>query len=147
LSKSSSDRLVLGFGRSRALAAAFGAIHLGALALALLLPVPIWLRAGLAAAVIYSGVAVLRRHVLRSSRRAVTALVVDAGVDDCELRVAGEWVAGRISDSWVQPWLTILVVRRDGRRGRTAVLIPADGVASHAFRQLRVRLRLRSAAG
>jgi hypothetical protein len=134
---------------SRALALAFGAIHGGAVVIALTLPIPLWWRLLLLAAIGWSLYRSLWQHALRRAAHAPTALELRfTGVEgECAVRLRGPaWFDGRIIEHWLHVRLVIVVVRCEGRRWPLSVVIPADAVDPEAFRRLRVGLTLRSAA-
>ncbi len=147
MSTKSPVSLRLDLGASRLLAAVLMAAHGGAAAIAAWLPLALPFRLGLLALVAVSLYRGLRDHALRRGARAITAFRLNAD-DTCAVqRGAAGWEEGRLRDCWVHPLLTILVVRAGGRRRSVSVVIAADAVSAEAFRRLRVRLRLQTAAG
>lgn len=146
LSVKSPAKLQLDLGASRALAAVLVAVHVGAAAIAALSPLALSLRVAilvLVAAGLYRG---LGRHALRRGRHAITGFVLNDD-DTCAVRHgAGDWEDARLLDRWVHPRLTILVVRGARRRRASGIVVPWDAVPAEAFRRLRVRLRLQTAA-
>lgn len=133
-------------GVSRALAGILLAVHGGALAIALAMPLSLWIRLILVVTVFGSLYRGLTRHALRQSRGAVVGLRIDGADDRCALRrrEAAAWEEGRLVDCWVHPWLTLAVVR-GAHRLPERVVIPADALPAEMFRRLRVRLRLPTA--
>jgi hypothetical protein len=133
-------------GPSRQLAWLLGIAYGGAIAIALLLPVAWPVRGAIAlglAVGLYFG---LKTHAYRGSARAVDGL--EFGADGtCAVRFsgAGQWTECEVEHSWVHPRLALLVLRVAGAR-RARVAIAADALPAEAFRRLRVRLRLRTAA-
>lgn len=146
MSEKSLDKVGVDLGASRALAAVLIAVHGGALAIALALPLPLWARLGLAAVTIGGLYRGMVRHALRRSRGAVVGFQINGANDQCALRrrEATAWEDARLIDRWVHPWLTLAVVR-GARRWPERVVIPADALSAEAFRRLRVRLRLQIA--
>jgi toxin CptA len=143
----SPDSLTLELGSSRVLTAVLAALHGGAGALMLVVPLALAPRIALLALIALSLYRTVSVHGLRRSRDAVTALTL-GGDDECALRRRGstDWEPGRVVDRWVQPWVTLLTVRCENRRRPASVVICADAVAPDSFRRLRVRLRLGTAA-
>lgn len=142
----SPDSLIVELGSSRALTAVLVLLHVGAAVLAFILPIAFVLKVLVVFLVALSLARSVYRHGLRHSRGAITAMRVTEEEYALRRRNANDWETGRLVDRWVQPWLTIVVVQSDGRRWPTSVVICPDAVASDAFRRLRVRLRLRTAA-
>ncbi len=145
--KKSSDKIVLELGTSRMLAAVLVIVHVGAAAIALLMPVTVLLRLAICALVAVSLYRALWAHALRRSANAIVAVELDGEGGACAVRRrAMDWRQGRLIDRWAHPLLTLLVVRCDESRWPANVVIPADAVAKETFRRLRVRLRLRTSA-
>ena len=119
-------------------------LHAGALVIVIVLPIEVAVKVALFALIGLNLARSIGHHGLRRSGVAVVAVMLSG--DECALRRRGsnDWEAGRIANCWVQPWLTLLVVRSDARRRATRVVILPDAVAGEAFRRLRVRLRLRT---
>lgn len=142
----SPDNFVLALGASRALTVALFVLHAGAGVLAATLPVAIAIRIALTAVI---GVSLYRAVRLHGTRRSPDAVlgVMSSGDGDWAVRRRGtlDWQPARLVDRWVQPWLTLLVLRCETRRAPTHVVICADAVPVDAFRRLRVRLRLGAA--
>ncbi|WP_148665414.1 protein YgfX [Sulfurifustis variabilis] len=138
--------LTIVLGPSHRLAGLLGIAYGGAIAIALLLPVP-WLVRGAIALVLAFGLYLaLRTHAYRSTAGTVNAL--EFGADGtCSVRFsgAGQWTECELEHSWVHPRLALLSLRVAGAR-RARVAIAADAIPAEAFRRLRVRLRLRTAA-
>jgi hypothetical protein len=146
LSIESPDSLTIELGRSRALTIVLVLLHTGATVLTVILHIAIELKIALVAVITLSLVRSAGAHGLRLGRGAVTALMFSE--EECALRRrhSSDWETGQLVDRWVQPWLTLLVVRSERRRWPTGIVICPDAVAPDAFRRLRVRLRLRTAA-
>lgn len=147
MSAKSPDNTRIELGASRALAAVLVLLHGGALVIAMSVPLNSPTRVALIILVIASLYRALGLHALRRTGGAITAFMLRDD-DTCAVRRRGweEWRESRLLDRWVHPWVTILIVREEGRRWTSSIVIPADAVAAEAFRRLRVRLRLRSAA-
>lgn len=146
-SEKSPAKLSIDLGVSPRLTILFVFVHGGALVIAIFVEMSLALRV---LAVLLIGMSLYRNlmvHTLRRAPRAVVALTVNED-DTCALRHRGSevWREGRLTDSWVHPLLVIVVVRLEGSRWSTGVLIAGDAVAAESFRRLRVRLRLRSVA-
>ncbi|HEX9812442.1 MAG TPA: protein YgfX [Burkholderiales bacterium] len=146
MSIESPDSLTIELGPSHVLIGVFVLLHAGTGVLAVILPIALALKIPLVALIALSLVRTVAVHGLRRGGTAVTALLLSE--EECLLRrrKANDWETGRLVDSWVQPWLTLLVVRSDGQRWPTSVVILPDAVAPDTFRRLRVRLRLKTAA-
>lgn len=122
-------------------------LHAGAGVIAALLPLAAAWRLALFGFVMASLYRMLRLHALRRSADAVVGLALE-GDETCAVRRRGAaaWEEGRIVDRWLHPRLALLVIRCAARRLPVNVVIPGDGVSAEAFRRLRVRLRLQTAA-
>ncbi|HEY8554840.1 MAG TPA: protein YgfX [Burkholderiales bacterium] len=146
MSTASPAELALELGASRGLAAVFIAVYGGAFLICTVLPLALGWRLSLALLVAAAFWRALYRHAWRRGPRAVTAFKIGAD-DACAIRRgAGDWEPARLVEQWVHPWLTVLVVRPARSRVAAGVLVPADAVSPEAFRRLRVRLRLQTAA-
>lgn len=147
LSDVSLDKTGIEIGASRALTIIAVALHAGAIAVSVLLPVAWWLRAILALLVVANGYLVVSRHTLRFARSAIVAFAMEQEGDACRwrYRAAADWVDGQLIDRWVRAPLTLLVLRRKGKWWPVSLVLAADAVAPEAFRRLRVRLTLRTA--
>lgn len=132
---------------SRVFAIAVVALHAGAFALTLTLPVQAGMIAVLVLAVVVSCACTLAGPVYRRLPSSILAL---------EWQRDGRWRAQRrdgdeeslqlLPDSYVHPRLVVLNFRRAGRsrRRRSVVLLP-DSADRDTLRRLRVRLRLEGA--
>ena len=120
--------------RSRTLLTFIVVTHGMALLTALVTPVPIWLRCGLAIAVLLS-----LRWSLRNGQR-VQGLTLTAG-GDWEILYRGHSRLARPGPGTVvTPWLVLLNLKEEGRK--IGIPICRDGVDPESFRRLRVQLRL-----
>jgi hypothetical protein len=128
--------------RSRILAGALAGLHLGALAVLLLTPLPKAAALALLAAVVASLHSSLRRHVFLSGRRAVQSLLWEP-TGAWTLQCGGQqFSASLLAGSFVTPALIILRFVPDSGGGAYTVVLPSDGADPDALRRLRVRLRL-----
>jgi hypothetical protein len=143
----SPDNLTVDLGRSRALIVVLAVVHGGAAVLASVSPMPMPIRVAVLALLGVSLYNTLCVHALRCARAAVAAIAVDEE-GGCALRWrnAEVWEDGRVVEKSVQRWLAVLVVRASGQRWPIGVVICADAVSPEAFRRLRLRLRLQTAA-
>ncbi|MBI3898603.1 MAG: hypothetical protein HY308_09940 [Gammaproteobacteria bacterium] len=146
--KKSPDNISLELRASPLLALVFVLTHTGALIFALLLPLPVAVRVALSFTLLISLYRTLRQHVWRRGPNAVVGIASASVPGEYTIRFAGSnaHYAGKLMSRWLQPWLTILVVRLADRRWPVSVIIPADAVTAENFRRLRVQLRLNSAA-
>ncbi len=142
--------------RSPTLIAALCVMHAGAFAIVWIAPAGAITRAALVLCVALSAVYVLLRYgrlgglskrVEDRFVQVVSAVEWDSG-GNWSLRYAGsvQWQPCELREYWLHPWLVILRLRSDGDGRTLSVLIPADAVAADAFRRLRARLRLQTAA-
>ena len=149
--------LTLELERSPVLIALVCAMHVGAFALVWLMPMAMYLRVGIATAVIVSLGYTLVRHarLARLANRLPTWLQPRV-IDVVEWDATGNWSIRyaaspqrhpcTLREYWLHPWLVILRLRPETGRGTANVLIAADAVAADGFRRLRARLRLQPAA-
>lgn len=116
--------------------------HGAAIAVLWVLAIALWIKALITVAVVASAVCSVRRVALLATPDAVVAMEI---TEDACLAVKtrrGDWCACRLSgSSYVSPWLTILVLAEDNRRGARYVVITPDNVDAEDFRRLRVWLR------
>lgn len=149
--------LTLALKRSPALIVLVCAMHVGAYAIVWLMPMAIYLRVGVAIAVIVSLGHTLVRHArLVSLANRLPVWLRPRVVDAVEWDAAGNWSIRYVASTqwhpcalrehWLHPWLVILRLRPETGRGTATVLIVADAVAADGFRRLRARLRLQVAA-
>lgn len=136
------NRLRIELRPSARLAAALIAAHLLAAATVLTLSLPAWSRLGLFAAVVFSAVPSLRRHALRSSAEACTALEVHRdGSVQWRLRSGAVRDGRLLGDTFVTPLLTVVRLRRGDNGRREAVVLFPDSAEADSLRALRVWLR------
>ncbi len=121
------------------------ATHFGALGLLPATSLPVWLVVSLSALVVASYARQVLRFAWLRSPASVVSLFWPAG-EQWRLRdrSGGETTAFLLPDSFIKPWLTILLFRPDsGGRVRNVIILP-DALDAESFRRLRVRLRLNS---
>lgn len=135
LSPRFADPLTVKLFPSYALAAVLAGAHLAALALAAWLPVWWGWKALLIGALVANAYDVVRRHALRTTPHAITAIHhhPDKGF---RLEPGGD---AQLRGLWLHPRVTIASF--DTARGARGVVLTADAIAGEAFSQLRARLR------
>jgi toxin CptA len=137
-------RLRIDLKPSRRLAGLLIAAYLLAAATVLALPGPVWARLAAIGAIAFGLVPPLRRHALLIAPTSCVALDVHQdGTAKC-LQRSGSMVDGQVlGDTFVNPLLTVVRLRRaeDGRRD-SIVLLP-DSAQADALRALRVWLRFK----
>lgn len=157
MSRSFDATLTLELRRSPAVIGALCAMHAGALAIVWIVPAGAITRAVLTLFVAGSAWYALS-HVGCFGRiaerwpgwlrpRIVTAIEWDSdgnwSLRDSE---SEQWRPCELREHWLHPWLVILRLRPETNSRALNVLIPADAVAADAFRRVRARLRLQTAA-
>jgi toxin CptA len=127
---------------SRILTGVLGFAHAAAIAVALIVTLPLWAKLLLSAAVGSScGWSIYHSALLRDKRAIVELEVGEGGRASFRTR-DGAWRDAQVQgSSLVLPWLTVLNVLPDGRRRARHVVILPDNVDPEAFRRLRVLLR------
>jgi len=131
-------------------------MHLGAFAIAGVVPMAAWTRIALISVIALSAAHALIRYgrldgIAQLLPRRLRPRVVDAiewsREGNWSLRYVRslEWLPCEPLGRWWQPWLVILRLRVESGHVVT-MLIPADASAGDAFRRLRARLRWQSAA-
>jgi toxin CptA len=127
---------------SRVLTGVLGFAHAVALAIALIVALPLWAKLLLGAAIAASCGWSIYRSALLLHGDAIVELEVGEG-GDASLRTRDDaWRKGQVQGtSLVLAWLTVLNVRPDGERRVRHVAILPDNVDADAFRTLRVLLR------
>lgn len=149
--------LTLELKRSPTVIGALCAMHAGALAIVWIVPAGTVTGAMLALFVAWSAWYALSHvgcFVRRSERwpgwlrpRIVTAIEWDSDGNWslCDSK-SEQWWPCELREHGLHPWLVILRLRPEAGSRALSVLIPADAVAADAFRRLRARLRLQTAA-
>lgn len=143
--------------RSPSLIAALAVMHLGAFAIAGVVPMAAWTRIALISAIALSAAHALIRygrldgiaqHLPQRLRPRVVEAIEWNREGNWSLRYAQspEWLACEPLGRWWQPWLVILRLRVESDGHAVTVLVPSDAAARDAFRRLRARLRWQSAA-
>jgi hypothetical protein len=125
--------------RSRLAAVLVLASYGATAALAVALPLPLALRAGIAGCAALACAATLRRTI---GRRAPLQCRVD--LERRMVVTARDGTVRRgsvLADSYVGPWLTTIVWRPDGARRVQTLLILGDMLTADEFRRVRVVLR------
>jgi toxin CptA len=134
-------------GGSKGLAAFLLLTHGAATVAVLLLPLPWFGRAALAAAVAVGLVYAVWAHLLRALPWSVREALWDPDGTWTLTLGSGRRLEARLSPStFVSPFLVVLNFRR-GRWRRCALLLPADALDLDLLRRLRVRLRLSGESG
>lgn len=143
--------------RSPTLIAALMVMHLGAFAIAGVVPMAAWARVVLILLIgLSAGHALVRYGRLESVARRLppwlrprVVVAIEWNRDgNWSLRYAQspEWLACEPLGRWWQPWLVILRLRVESDGRVVTVLVPADAAPTDAFRRLRARLRWQTAA-
>ncbi len=127
---------------SRLLVAILIAVHVAAMCMLLTLAMDARLLAGTALLLMLSARAAILRHALLRRPGSIVRLEL-ADREHIRLQTrAGAWHSGRIlGSSTVDPWLTVLNIRRDDRRWPAHVVLMSDSLDPAVFRRLRVWLR------
>jgi hypothetical protein len=96
----------------------------------------------LAALIAFSGIVSLRRHVLRVEDESVCELLLKAnGAVEAVLADGTHHDAGISRHSTVMPWLTVILLEKEGSRHMQPLLIWQDALPSEDFRVLQAWLR------
>ncbi len=119
--------------------------HLGAAGLLLTTSLPAWAVSCLALGVLGSFLWLTTRHALLMQSGAVVWLLWGAGNEWLLGARDGTRMAAQLNpQSFVRPWLTVLLLApASGGPMRNVVILP-DSLDAESFRRLRVRLRLES---
>jgi toxin CptA len=127
---------------SRLLATLLIAAHIGAIALALVVDIPLWLKVVAATALMIQCVLLACRQALLLGEDSALALEVTSDHQlNLQTRAAGWSEFEVLGTTYVTPYLTVLNLRRrDERRTRHLTLLP-DSLRADDFRKLRVWLR------
>lgn len=135
----------VGLRPSRLLAAVLGLAGAGACVVLAILPFPWWSKAAMGAFLLLCTVYHIARSALLRLPGAIVALEVSAKNGLSCLPRGGEWLQAEVlGDSYVTPWLSVLVLQLPGKRfARHAVILP-DMLDADSYRRLRVWLRWRS---
>ena len=127
---------------SPVLAALFGLLHIGALIILFLLPIPLWLSLASSSLVLYSLLVVLGR-VLLLKKEAIVRLNWGSGDEWTLHRLDGQEITARLlPTSYVHPWMVVLNFKDENRRHRRSVVLMPGCLDRDTFRRLRVRLNL-----
>ena len=127
---------------SAGLGVVLGVLHLGAGALGVLLPAPVWSKAVLLVAIAWSLINCLERHALVRAPGAIVGINV-AGEGGVFARTRGgtQIECELLPSSFVSHRLTILNLLPRGSRREHHVVLCCGNVNEADFRRLRVRLR------
>jgi toxin CptA len=126
---------------SRMLLVVLTLAHLGASAVLLAVP-RFWWRVALGLVVLASYVHSWRRHVTMRGPGRITALRLSGAGLEILQGQEGAWLPVTVLDSsLVTPWLTVLHLKRQGRRGMLPLVLLPDMMLPEDFRRLRVWLR------
>lgn len=126
---------------SRLLLIVLSTVHIGALAIVLLMPLKGWIIGLLAFLVVLSLAHATYFHVHRNRPDAIVMLKTTAGGLEIGTR-GGVWSKVAILGStFVSPWLAVLHLRQDGRKRPLYVLLLPDMLTLEEFRRFRVWLR------
>jgi hypothetical protein len=147
LSRKFDSPVTLTLGASRLLATYFVCAYGGAMTLGFTLPLPWWGSAMAAGILGWRALTDLRAHALRVAAGSVVRISLDdAGHHVLYRRGRATEVEFRVLTRFVDPRLTILTVRSEDRKFRTALLVAIDAVDGEEFRRWRARLRLQTSA-
>ncbi len=127
--------------------AVLAAIHLGGMALVLLVSLPFLVTIGLLAVLTASLAHSLRTHGWRRTGRSITAFELDhEGLSSVQLGQAPDWHECDVLRAVIQPGLVLLWLKIKDRRWPTGLVLVGDAVEAEAFRRLRARLPLETRA-
>jgi hypothetical protein len=147
LSRKFDSPVTLSLGGSRRLGALIVCTYGGAIALGFTLPLPWWGGAVAAGILGWRALVDLRSHALRVGADSVVGISLDDAGRHVLYRRGGTTEAEfQVLTRFVDPRLTILTVRSEDRKRRTALLVPGDAVDGEEFRRWRARLRLQTSA-
>jgi toxin CptA len=135
-------KLRIAIGPSPILAAVLAVAHFAALAVTLIVTLPVWARLLISTMIIASGAWSILSAALQRSRSAIVELEAgEGGRISCRTR-DGPWREGQVlASSFISPWLTVLNLRISGAGWARHLVILTDNVEKEAFRRLRVLLR------
>ena len=120
--------------------------HLGAAGLLTASRLPPWAAVALTACVLASYIWLVSRHALLRQAGAVVCLLWGKGNEWRVSSRSGAEILARLSpESFVRPWMTVLLLRPEGGGHTRSVVIMPDTLDAEVFRRLRVRLRLERA--
>lgn len=147
MSEKFDSRLIINIKVSRSLIAVLTAMHLGGMALVLLVPLPFLLTIGLLVALAAGLAGSLGAHGWRRASRAITAFELDhEGLCSVRLGQEPDWRECDVLRAVIHPALVLLWLRIKGRRWPTGLVLAGDAVEAEAFRRLRARLPLETRA-
>lgn len=127
---------------SHFLATAIALIHTAALSALVPLPMPLWLKLGLAAMIVGSACVSTYRHALLCGESSVREMVLMAdGTVECERKDGGRFTAKVSLQTTVLPWLIVILLYMPGERGSSPLVIMADSLPAKERRVLCAWLR------
>ena len=135
--------MILNIKVSRFLASALLFVHIGGMALLLVVPVSwlirlaLWVLLGMS---LYQSLCI---HAWRQGPSAIEVIEMD-GEGVVSVRFSGKdgWHNCQITSRFVHPWLTLLSLKIEDRRWPVSLAIAADAVEPEPFRRWRVALKL-----
>ncbi len=127
-------------GASRRLALGILLAHGGAAVITMTVALPGWVTLALGGALLMSLAWSWYWHVLHRGDAVTEAVLYTDGSWLVTTAGRGTIPAVLASDSFAQPWLTVLLFTFEDGRRRTLLLLP-DNTEADAFRRLRVRLK------
>ena len=127
---------------SRFLAAILIFAHAGAIALALLVDIPLWLKVVAVTLLIIQCLLLACRQALLLGPNSALALEVSSDHQfSMQTRASGWSDYDVLGTTYVTPYLTVLNLRGHGERGARHVTLLPDSLHAEDFRKLRVWLR------
>ncbi len=123
------------------LAGWLGGLHLLSQLVLLRLPGDPLARGALSALLILYLIWQVRHHLLRTTRRAIREVLLDTDGRVWLLRKDSCKTAVEVSaESFVTPWLLVLVFKTDQRFNPSSLILPPDSLDSEVARRLRMHL-------
>lgn len=126
---------------SRVFAVLLLAIHLFSLAAVMLLPLPLWAKAGVVVCLVFSLIYYLRRDAWLSLPSSCVAFRLQESHIVLIAKNGQEWSGTLLHGSVVTPFMTLLRMAPQDARLARSVVIFSDAIAPESFRMLRVALR------
>ncbi len=135
--------LRIALGPSRIASALVCLASLATAALVAWLPVAALLRGGLVMVIGAHAILTLRRWATRSGPRAIVRIELEVDRTVCMTERSGDRIEGVLqADSYVNAWVTTVVMRPEGKRLMRSTAILPDMLPAEDFRRLRLLLRL-----
>jgi hypothetical protein len=139
----SESNLILNIKVSHLLTGALLFVHLGGMALLMVVPVAWPVRLALWTLLGMSLYRSLRVHAWRQGPSAIETIEMDGeGVMSVCFAGKDDWHVCQITSRFVHPWLTLLSLKIESRRWPISLAIAADAVEPEPFRRWRVALKL-----